>query len=107
MLGTLTVFSRGRRAEVPMVEWGLAAGFSPDPTDLDSLKSKGLLSRWEVSGRKLRLYLPDLAANANTVLLVRFHAASKGTLTAHAGRVYEYYRSNEAVALAPARSEVK
>jgi hypothetical protein len=41
------------------------------------------------------------------VLPVRFYAAARGTLSAHVGRVYEYYRSNEAAALAPARFEVK
>ncbi|MCY3024338.1 MAG: hypothetical protein NTW87_35630 [Planctomycetota bacterium] len=106
-MSTLTVFSRGRRAEVPMVEWGLAAGFTPDPEDLDALQKKGVLSRWEISGRKLRLYLPDLAADQSAVLAARFYAGAKGTLTAHAGRVYEYYRSGESVALAPARFEVR
>jgi hypothetical protein len=107
VLGTLTVLTRDRRAEVPMVEWGLAAGFSPDPDDLNALQAKGQVSRWEMSGRKLRLYLPDMGANASTVLPVRFYASAKGTLSAHVGRVYEYYRSNEAAALAPARFEVK
>ena len=107
VLGTLAVTARGRRAEVPMVEWGLPAGFTPEPEDLAALKAKGSITRWEVSGRRLRLYLPDLPANQTTTLTLRFLAGTKGTLTARAGRVYEYYRAEEGLALAPARFEIK
>ena len=90
-----------------MVEWGLPAGFVPESEDLDALKTKGTLSRWERSGRKLRLYLPDLAPAQPATLAVRFYATAQGELKGPAGRVYEYYRRDEALPLEPARFEVK
>ncbi|HEY3320242.1 MAG TPA: alpha-2-macroglobulin family protein [Planctomycetota bacterium] len=107
VFGMLKVLASGRRAEVPMIEWGLAAGFQPDSEDLNALKAKGTLSRWEISGRKLRLYMPNLESGQESLLNVRFYPTTRGTLSAHAGRAYEYYRAEEAVALAPARFEIK
>jgi hypothetical protein len=106
VLGTMTITSRGR-AEVPMAEWGMPAGFEPDSTDLDALKAKGTLSRWEISGRTVRLYLPDMNAGQKVTINTRFYANTRGQLSSPAGRVYEYYRSGEAVALAPVKFEVK
>ncbi|MHC4202223.1 MAG: hypothetical protein ACYSU0_19705, partial [Planctomycetota bacterium] len=106
VLGTLTVTAKERAAEVPMVEWGMPAGFVPEPEDLDSLKAKGSVSHWEVSGRSLRLYLPDLAAGKSVTLPVRFYATAKGMLKGPAGRAYEYYRRHEAGAIGPATFEV-
>ncbi|MHC5053968.1 MAG: MG2 domain-containing protein [Planctomycetota bacterium] len=105
-LGTLSVTARERTAEVPMVEWGMPAGFVPEPDDLDSLKAKGVLSHWEASGRSLRLYLPDLAAGESVTLPVRFYATAKGTLKGPAGRAYEYYRRHDAEAIEPVTLEV-
>jgi hypothetical protein len=106
VLGTLSLTAT-RAAEVPMVEWGLPAGFAADGADLDALKAKGAITRWERSGRTLRLYLPDLAAAQKVTLPVRFCATAKGELRAPAGRAYEYYRRGETVALAPARFTVE
>ena len=107
VLGTLDLSAKGRRAETPMVEWGLGAGFSPDGADLDALKARGVLSRWEVSGRSLRLYLPDLESGKSATLAVRFAATARGTLTAQPGRAYEYYNAAAATPIAPAKFEVK
>jgi len=106
VLGTLTVTSKGRTAEVPMVEWGMPAGFIPEAEDLDGLKTKGTISHWERSGRTLRLYLPDLATGRRVTISVRFYATAKGTLKGPAGKVYEYYRRHEAAPLEPEQFEV-
>ena len=90
-----------------MVEWGLPAGMVPEAEGLEALKVKGALTRWERSGRKLRLYLPDLAPQQTATLPVRFFATAQGELKAAAGRVYEYYRRHEALPLEPVRFEVK
>ena len=89
-----------------MVEWGLPAGFIPEPMDLDSMKARGTLSHWEVSGRSLRLYVPDVPAGETVEFPVRFRATARGSMTCRAGRVYEYYRRDEATALAPEKLEV-
>lgn len=89
-----------------MVEWGLPAGFRPAAEDLDALKAKGTLSHWEISGRTLRLYLPDLEKDKSLTLSVRFFATAKGTLKGPAGMAYEYYRRSEAATIEPARFEV-
>ena len=107
VLGTLELSSKGRKAEVPMVEWGLPAGFEPEAAGLDDLKAKGTVSRWERSGRTLRLYLPDLAAEQAVRLAVRFFATAKGELQGQAGRAYEYYRRHEAAAIQPASFVVR
>jgi hypothetical protein len=106
VLGTLEL-SAQNNAEVPMVEWGIPAGFSAESEDLNALKNTGALSRWEMSGRSLRLYLPDLAAGKSATLAVRFYAGARGELKARAGRVYEYYRNESAVSLEQATFSVK
>lgn len=105
--GTLVLKAKTRKAEVPMAEWGVPAGFAPVAEDLDALVKKGELARWERSGRTVRLYLPDLEPAKVVRLPVRFRADARGTLQAAPGRVYEYYRRNESVALAPVTFEVE
>lgn len=105
--GTLVLKAKTRKAEVPMAEWGLPAGFAPVAEDLDALVRKGELARWERSGRTLRLYLSDLDPAKVARLPVRFRAGARGTLQAAPGRVYEYYRRAESVALPPATFEVQ
>jgi len=101
------VISTHRAAEVPMFEWGLPAGFIAEDEDLEALKKLGSISRWEKSGRKLRLYLPDLKAGAQVTFSVRFRATVSGAFTSAASRVYEYYRASEATVISPTRFEVK
>ena len=105
--GTLEISAKERTVEVPMVEWGLPAGFEPSAADLDAAKADGLLERWEISGRTLRLYFPDLPPGPPKTLRVRFTATSKGSLAAPAGRAYEYYRREAAVALPPVRFTIR
>ncbi len=107
VLGTLNLTVKGRRAEVPMIEWGLAAGFQPNSTDLDALKTRGVITRWELSGRSLHLYLPDLNEGSKTLLSVRFTPTAGGTLTAQPGRVYEYYSPADAASIQPVKFDVK
>lgn len=105
--GTLVLKTKTRKAEVPMAEWGVPAGFAPLSEDLDALVKNGELARWERSGRTLRLYLPDLEPAKVARLAVRFRATVRGTLQAAPGRVYEYYRRAESVALPPVTFQVE
>ncbi|HYF50777.1 MAG TPA: hypothetical protein VEJ63_15290, partial [Planctomycetota bacterium] len=106
VLGTMTLRA-DRAAEVPMVEWGLPAGFVPIDEDLASLKAKGTITRSEKSGRKLRLYLPDLKAGTTTTLSVRFQAGARGRFSSPAGRAYEYYRAAAADVIAKSTFQVE
>jgi len=101
------LISAQRAADVPMLEWGLPAGFVAEEEDLAALKKLGSISRWEKSGRKLRLYLPDMKAGAQVTFSVRFRATTSGAFTSAASRAYEYYRASEATVIPPTRFEVK
>jgi len=106
VLGTLDLRAT-RRVEVPMAEWELPAGFTPDTEDLDQLKKQGVLTRWERSGRVLRLYFPDLEAGKAVTVPVRFYATAKGELKSAVSKVYEYYRRDEATVIEPTAFRVE
>jgi hypothetical protein len=91
---------------VPMIEWGLPAGFRPIAADLDALVRKGTLRRWEQAGRTLRLYVAEFDGDERA-FEVRFRATARGELKSAPSRAYPYYRRGDAPWLAPTRFVVR
>jgi len=95
-----------RAMDVPMIEWGLPAGFRPVDGDLDAHVAAGRLRRWERSGRMLRLYLPPLPQGVYE-LPVTFIATAAGELHSAASRAYPYYEPDRVAVERPHKFVVR
>ncbi|MEM8885875.1 MAG: alpha-2-macroglobulin family protein, partial [Planctomycetota bacterium] len=92
--------------DVPMIEWGLPAGFRPVRADLEAHVRKGALRRWEMAGRTLRLYLAPLEDGPRR-LPVRFVPSAAGELRSAPSRAYPYYDRAQTAVTAPVRFTVQ
>ncbi len=95
-----------RAMDVPMIEWGMPAGFRPVDGDLAAHVAAGRLRRWERSGRMLRLYLPPLPQGVYE-LPVTFIATAAGELHSAASRAYPYYEPDRVAVERPHKFTVR
>ncbi len=83
-----------------MVDLGIAPGFGVVTEDLESLKSRGLVYRYEITPRQIILYLRDLRAGKPLQLSYRLRALYPVRAQVPASRTYDYYNPNSRRSLA-------
>ena len=74
-----------------IVDLGIPPGFSIITEDLDNLKEAGIISRYDIAGRQLILYVQQLESNKS--LNLSYRAKAMYPIKAHSpkSQVYEYY----------------
>src|SRR6185437_1437759 len=74
-----------------MVDLPVPAGFTVPNEDFAALLKAGRIARFQVQGRKILVYLRELAPNAPLELSYRLRATMAVKINAPGAHVYEYY----------------
>lgn len=74
-----------------IVDLGVPPGFNPATEDLDALKAKGSIQKYQLTGRQIILYLDGLAAHRTLTLTYKLEARYPVKVQGAEARVYEYY----------------
>lgn len=86
-----TIKSNSGIVKMAIVDLGLAPGFAVVKEDLESLRTKMLIDRYEVAPRQIILYLRDIKPNKPVKLNYRLRALYPVKATVPASRAYDYY----------------
>jgi hypothetical protein len=74
-----------------IVDLGVPPGFTPVTEDLEALKAKGNIQKYQLTGRQVILYLDGLAAHKTLTLTYKLEARYPVKVQGAEARVYEYY----------------
>jgi uncharacterized protein YfaS (alpha-2-macroglobulin family) len=74
-----------------IVDLGVPPGFSPSTEDLEVLKAKGSIQRYQLTGWQIILYLDGIAAHQTLTFTYRLEAKYPVKVQGAEARVYEYY----------------
>jgi hypothetical protein len=74
-----------------IVDLGVPPGFSPSTEDLDALKAKGSIQKYQLTGRQIILYLDGIAAHQTLTFTYKLEAKYPVKVQGAEARVYEYY----------------
>lgn len=74
-----------------LIDVAVPTGFSPVIESLDSLKSNGIISRYEIGGRKIILYIDDLPAGKELEFGLKIKAMFPVKAVIPDSRAYSYY----------------
>jgi uncharacterized protein YfaS (alpha-2-macroglobulin family) len=77
--------------KMAMVDLGVPPGFRVDTEGLESLKSKGIIDRYELTHRQLILYLRDLRPGRSINIHYKLRALYPVRATVPASKAYDYY----------------
>jgi hypothetical protein len=91
----LSIKVRGseERANDPMLELPLPAGFSIDEGQMKALVSEGELRHFELKpGNRLICYLPNIKPKTLKAFIIKVKSGRQGQYKSQPGRYYEYYR---------------
>jgi alpha-2-macroglobulin-like protein len=78
-----------------LVTLGLPPGFAVEQADFTPYLSAGTLSKVEVTGKQIILYLTELGAQADQLFTYRLRATMPVKASDGGGSVYPYYQPNE------------
>jgi len=79
------------QAGMVLVDLGVPPGFSPVSEDLDALVESGAISRYELTGRQILLYLTDVPSGKVYRFEYRLRARFPIKAQAPRSQVYDYY----------------
>jgi uncharacterized protein YfaS (alpha-2-macroglobulin family) len=102
-----TVAVRSREGEVGMalVDLGVPPGFTVEAASLERLRAAGTISRYELRGRQVILYLEGVAGVRE--FSFRMRATKPIEATSGPGRVYDYYNPDTDAIEAPVTFHVR
>ena len=88
-------------ARMVMVDVGVPPGFTPEHSSLDTLLRKQIINRYEVTGRQIIFYLPDMAPA--TQIEINFDVRAKYLICAKSGQAsaWPYYEPHKAFVAQP------
>ena len=77
--------------KMALIDLGVPPGFAPLTEDLNQLVEKGLIARYEVTGRQVIIYLEDLAYGAPLTFSYRLRARFPMRAQTPPSSAYDYY----------------
>lgn len=86
-----------------LVDVGLPPGFTPMGSDLDDLVGRGLVARYELTGRQLIFYLEDFPSGEPRSLTYRLLARYPMRAQTAAHQAYDYYTPSQQATQPPQR----
>ena len=78
-----------------IVDLGIPPGFSPVTEDLEALKARGDIQKYQLTGRQIILYLDGIAAHQTLTFTYRLEAQYPVKVQGAEARVYEYYNPQD------------
>ncbi|MBI4859385.1 MAG: hypothetical protein HY815_03885 [Candidatus Riflebacteria bacterium] len=90
-----------------LLDLGIPPGFAVETQDLEALRTAGTISRFELAGRQLVLYLPPLQERRPISFEYRLKARFPVRASSPPSTAYEYYNPDNRVQIAPVPLEVK
>jgi hypothetical protein len=97
----------GGQAGMVLVDLGVPPGFSPQAEDLDALVKSHAISRYELTGRQILLYMTDVASGQVYRLAYRLRARFPLKAQTPSSRAYDYYSPDRQDTRPPQRITVK
>lgn len=87
------VVTNNRQATVPMVivDLPIPGGFEVEPGDLDQLVDSNLIAKYQLTARKVIMYLRGLPPHQQLELVYRLKATMPVEVSVPAATAYEYY----------------
>lgn len=89
-----------------LVDLGIPPGFAAELSDLDPYLASGSLSKAEVAGRHLMLYLTEVGANLSSQFRYRLRATMPVRASDGGATVYPYYQPDQVGRMAAVTLEV-
>ncbi len=86
-----------------LADVGIPPGFSPVGSDLDDLVSRGLIARYELTGRQIIFYLENFPSGEPRTLTYRLLARYPLRAQTQAHRAYDYYTPSQQATQPPQR----
>jgi alpha-2-macroglobulin-like protein len=80
-----------RGIKMAMVDLGVPPGFRVDTDGLDSLKSKGIIDRYELTHRQIIIYLRDLRPGKPVAIRYSLRSLYPVRATVPVSQAYDYY----------------
>jgi CD109 antigen len=74
-----------------IVDLAVPTGFSPVPSSLEALKEENLITRYEIAGRKVILYIDDMQPGEELVLSMQVKALFPVKAIVSESKAYSYY----------------
>ena len=89
-----------------MLTLGIPPGFEVLTEDLDAYLASKVLSKFELTGKQLTLYISEIAASQSLALQYRLRATMPVTASDGGGNVYPYYEPDRKSETEPTTFEV-
>jgi uncharacterized protein YfaS (alpha-2-macroglobulin family) len=87
--------------KMALIDLGIPPGFSVETDDLSKLVDEGVISRYELTGRQIIIYVEDLSAEKPLTFSYRLRACFPMRAQTPPSSAYDYYNPSDAAVRAP------
>ena len=87
--------------KMALIDLGVPPGFSVETEDLSQLVDEGVISRYELTGRQIIIYVEDLSAEKPLTFSYRLRARFPMRAQTPPSSVYDYYNPGDTTVRAP------
>ncbi len=88
-------------ARMVLLDLGIPPGFSVLAEDLTALVEKGLIARYDLTGRQIIIYIENLSSEQTVAFTYRLRARFPMRVKTQPGAAYDYYNPEERSVLTP------